>query len=41
VHKWRVGRNVIKAYKQYGTTASAVGGDLIQLSFRGASFAQN
>jgi acyl-CoA dehydrogenase len=29
VHKWRVGRNVIKAYKQHGTTASAAGGDLI------------
>src|SRR3954465_14065523 len=29
VHKWKVGRNVIKAYKQHGTTASAAGGDLI------------
>jgi acyl-CoA dehydrogenase len=29
VHKWRVGRNVIKAYKKHGTTASAAGGDLI------------
>jgi acyl-CoA dehydrogenase len=28
VHKWTVGRNVIKAYKEHGTTASAVGGDL-------------
>ncbi len=29
VHRWRVGRNVIKAYEQYGTTASAAGGDLL------------
>ena len=29
VHRWTVGRNVIKAYKQFGTTASAVGGDLL------------
>jgi acyl-CoA dehydrogenase len=29
VHRWTVGRNVIKAYKQFGTTASAAGGDLI------------
>src|SRR3954466_8301693 len=29
VHKWKVGRNVIKAYKAHGTTASAAGGDLI------------
>src|SRR5436305_1899054 len=29
VHKWKVGRNVIKAFKQHGTTASAAGGDLI------------
>jgi acyl-CoA dehydrogenase len=29
VHKWTVGRNVIKAYKQFGTTASAAGGDLL------------
>lgn len=29
VHRWTVGRNVIKAYQQYGTTASAAGGDLI------------
>src|SRR3954467_7545552 len=29
VHKWRVGRNVIKAFRQHGTTASAAGGDLI------------
>ena len=29
VHKWRVGRNVIKAYERDGTTAAAAGGDLI------------
>jgi acyl-CoA dehydrogenase len=29
VHRWTVGRNVIKAYQQFGTTASAVGGDLL------------
>ena len=29
VHKWTVGRNVIKAYQQHGTTASMAGGDLI------------
>ena len=29
VHRWTVGRNLIKAYKQFGTTASACGGDLI------------
>lgn len=29
VHRWTVGRNVIKAYQQYGTTASACGGDLL------------
>lgn len=29
VHKWTVGRNVIKAYQKFGTTASAAGGDLI------------
>ena len=29
VHRWTVGRNVIKAYEKYGTTASAAGGDLI------------
>ncbi|MGE3648893.1 MAG: acyl-CoA dehydrogenase family protein [Reyranellaceae bacterium] len=28
VHKWKVGRNVIKAYRKFGTTASAAGGDL-------------
>jgi acyl-CoA dehydrogenase len=29
VHRWTVGRNVIKAYQTYGTTASAAGGDLL------------
>lgn len=29
VHKWHVGRNVIKAFEKHGTTASAVGGDLL------------
>lgn len=29
VHRWTVGRNVIKAFKAHGTTASAAGGDLI------------
>ena len=29
VHRWTVGRNVIKAFETYGTTASAAGGDLI------------
>ncbi len=29
VHRWTVGRNVIKAYEQFGTTASAAGGDLL------------
>lgn len=29
VHKWRVGKNVIRAYEQFGTTASAAGGDLL------------
>ena len=29
VHEWRVGRNVIKAFREHGTTASAAGGDLI------------
>jgi len=28
VHKWRVGRTVIKAFEQHGTTAPAAGGDL-------------
>src|SRR5262249_57700199 len=26
VHKWKVGRNVIKAFREHGTTASAAGG---------------
>lgn len=29
VHKWTTGRNVIKAFEKYGTTASACGGDLL------------
>jgi acyl-CoA dehydrogenase len=29
VHQWTVGRNVIKAYQQHGTTASMAGGDLL------------
>src|SRR6201996_929793 len=29
VHKWKVGRNVIKAYLKDGTTAAAAGGDLL------------
>ena len=29
VHRWTVGRNVIKAYLAHGTTASAAGGDLL------------
>ncbi|HEY2178911.1 MAG TPA: acyl-CoA dehydrogenase family protein [Caulobacteraceae bacterium] len=29
VHRWTVGRNVIKAYQAHGTTASAAGGDLL------------
>lgn len=29
VHRWRVGRNVIKAYEEHGTTAPAAGGDLL------------
>jgi len=29
VHRWRVGRNVIKAYERDGTTAAAAGGDLL------------
>jgi acyl-CoA dehydrogenase len=29
VHRWTVGRNVIKAFKAHGTTASAAGGDLL------------
>lgn len=29
VHRWTVGRNVIKAFEREGTTASACGGDLL------------
>jgi acyl-CoA dehydrogenase len=29
VHRWTTGRNVIKAYQKFGTTASACGGDLL------------
>jgi len=29
VHRWTIGRNVIKAYEKFGTTASAAGGDLL------------
>jgi acyl-CoA dehydrogenase len=29
VHKWTIGRNVIKAYKKHGTTVSAAGGELL------------
>ena len=29
VHRWTVGRNVLKAYQTHGTTASAAGGDLL------------
>ncbi len=29
VHRWRVGRNVIKAFEEHGTTAAACGGDLL------------
>ena len=29
VHRWTVGRNVIKAYERDGTTAAAAGGDLL------------
>jgi acyl-CoA dehydrogenase len=29
VHRWTVGRNVIKAFQQHGTTAAACGGDLL------------
>ena len=29
VHRWTTGRNVIKAFQQYGTTASACGGELL------------
>ena len=29
VHRWKIGKNVIKAFREHGTTASAVGGDLL------------
>jgi acyl-CoA dehydrogenase len=29
VHRWTTGRNVITAFKEHGTTASAAGGDLL------------
>src|SRR4051812_22515230 len=29
VHKWKIGKNVIKAFREHGTTASAGGGDLL------------
>ena len=29
VHRWTVGRNVIKAFQKDGTTAMAAGGDLL------------
>ena len=29
VHRWTVGRNLLRAYKEHGTTASACGGELI------------
>ena len=29
VHRWTVGRNLLRAYKEHGTTAPACGGDLI------------
>ncbi len=29
VHRWTVGRNVIKAFQEHGTTASMAGGDLL------------
>jgi acyl-CoA dehydrogenase len=29
VHRWTVGRNVVKAFEKFGTTASAAGGDLL------------
>jgi acyl-CoA dehydrogenase len=28
VHKWTIGRNVIRAFQRHGTTAAATGGDL-------------
>jgi acyl-CoA dehydrogenase len=29
VHKWKIGKNVIKAFREHGTTASAAGGDIL------------
>jgi acyl-CoA dehydrogenase len=29
VHRWTVGRNLLRAYKEHGTTAPAAGGDLL------------
>jgi acyl-CoA dehydrogenase len=29
VHRWTVGRNLLRAYKEHGTTAPACGGDLV------------
>jgi acyl-CoA dehydrogenase len=29
VHRWKVGRNVVKAYKEHGTSARAAGGELL------------
>ena len=29
VHRWKIGKNVIKAFREHGTTASAAGGDLL------------
>ena len=29
VHRWTTGRNVLKAFEKYGTTASAAGGDIL------------
>ena len=29
VHRWKTGKNVIKAFKEHGTTALAAGGDLL------------
>ncbi len=29
VHRWKVGRNVVKAYKEHGTSALAAGGELL------------
>ena len=29
VHRWTVGRNLLRAYKEHGTTAPACGGELI------------